>query len=186
MDDFLLLMMCTANQCRSPMAEAIATAQLGSRGVPATVRSCGMLEGGVEPAAGAVRAMKNLGLEISSHLSSRLDPDTLNAANLVLAMERRHLTEIAALDMDALGRSFTMRELAQLAPQVGPRSASTSIGSWIEQANRFRDPTSVLSYETDSDIKDPMGGTQRAFNRSANEITSLLDQIWGYLFPSQT
>lgn len=184
MSEFRLLMMCTANQCRSPMAEAIATAQLEALGVPAIVRSCGVMEGGVEPASGAVKALKSRGLDISAHLSSRLDPDTLGSADLVLTMERRHLTEIAALDLDALTRSFTLKELARLAPEVGPRPSGTSIRAWIEQAARFREPTSVLSYETGSDIKDPMGGSQRSFNRSADEITALLAAIWSLLFPS--
>ncbi|MGB3409609.1 MAG: hypothetical protein WBA45_00320 [Microthrixaceae bacterium] len=186
MSEFRVLMMCTANQCRSPMAEAIATAQLRELGVTTLVRSCGVLEGGYEAASGAVRAMKGRGLDISEHVSATLGADTVAAAHLVLAMERRHLTEIAGLDLDALGRAFTLKELAELATQVGYRRPGLSIESWIEQANRFREPSTVLSFDTGSDLKDPMGGPQRAFNRSADEITTLLDVVWSHLFPTTT
>lgn len=183
---FRLLMMCTANQCRSPMAEAIAAAQLAERGVDAVVASCGVLPGGVPPSAGAVRAMKRRGLDISTHLSHQLDSVTLDAADLIITMERRHLTTIAELSVVAVERGFTLVELDDLAATVGVRPPGCTTGEWIERINRMRHPSSVLAFDTDADIEDPMGGPSRAYRRTADLIEHRLSSVVDHLFPDQT
>ena len=127
---FRLLVMCTANQCRSPMAEGIARARLAASGVDAEVVSGGTMAGGVRAARGAVRAVRARGLDLSGHTSRQVDVDTLAAADLVLTMERRHVAWVAGLLLDAVDRTFTIPELARLAREVGPRPQGTSTRAW--------------------------------------------------------
>lgn len=183
MSVFRLLCMCTANRCRSPMAEAIATTLLAARGVDAVVVSAGVLESGRPATSGAVATMKRRGVDLRSHRSHHLDVDTVRAADLILTMERRHLTTVAELDVDAVTRAFPLRELAELAPLVGWRSGHVSVAEWVRRANATRAPGAVLSAAADHDVADPMGGPSRAYRRTADELEQLLDEVFSFMFP---
>ena len=145
---FRLLFVCTANQCRSPMAEVIAADMLASRGVDAAVASCGVMEGGSPASAGAVRAVARRGLDLSGHVSHQLDSHTVDAADLIITMERRHIASVAELSIDAVRRTFTLPELADLAVVVGPRRPGATIATWIREADAMRIPESVMSVST--------------------------------------
>lgn len=182
-EPFRLVVMCTANQCRSPMAEALARDLLARRGVAAEVTSCGILDAGHPAAEEAVRAVRSLGLDLSSHVSRRLDADAVGRADLVLTMERRHLVEVAGVDMALVHRSFTLPELARLAAALGPRPPGSDPAAWIRAADAMRDPTRVLGMGGEDDVKDPMGGSRRAFRKSAAQLQELLGQVFDRLFP---
>ena len=181
---FRLMFVCTANRCRSPMAQALATELLAQRGVDAEVVSCGIMEGGSAASPGAVRAMARRGLDLSRHLSHQMDSHTVEAATLIVTMERRHLASVAELSMPAVERAFTLPELGDLATVVGPRRPEVSVPSWIAQANAMRLPASVLTMSSDSDIDDPLGGPNRAYRRTAEQLEELLELSLGSLFPT--
>lgn len=168
-EPFRLMVMCTANRCRSPMAEVLAVQHLGRRGVDALVVSCGTMDEGIEATRGSRKAMAKRGLDLSTHRSKRIDAETLRYADLILTMERRHLGAVAELSMDALQRAFTLKELADLAAMVGPRPRSTTAPGWISRANAMRIPGTTLVLNTDDDIADPMGGSMRDYRRTAEE-----------------
>lgn len=180
---FRLLVLCTANQCRSPMAEVMAQEILDDRGVPAEVVSAGLLPGGVMASSGSRRAMRRRGLDLEHHVSHTVDADTVAAADLILTMERRHLASVAELDLSAIERSFTLKELAELTTVVGPRSETASIAEWITAAHRMRIPTTVLSMSEDADVDDPMGGPSRLYRKAAEEIDRLLHRVIESMFP---
>jgi protein-tyrosine phosphatase len=182
---FRLMFVCTANRCRSPMAQAVATEMLAQRGVDAEVVSCGVMEGGSAASAGAVRAMARRGIDLSTHLSHQMDSHTVDAANLIVTMERRHLASVAELSMSAVERAFTLPELGDLATVVGPRRAEVDVAAWVAQANAMRLPGSVLTMNSDSDIEDPMGGPNRAYRKTADQIDELLQLVLGSLFPQR-
>lgn len=183
---FRLLLMCTANQCRSPMAEVIARHRLDALGVDAEVVSAGALPGGSAAAAGALRAVRRRDLDLRDHLSRQVDAETLDAASLVLTMERRHVVTVAELSLAAVGRTFTLVELASLSGVVGPRRRGQSVSSWIIAANRARAPESVMSHGTDDDVDDPMGGSTRQFRQTAEQIDTLLGTVFDALFGSSS
>ena len=181
-EPFRLLLMCTANQCRSPMAERIAREWLDRQGVDAQVASCGVMEGGAPASRGAVRALSRRGLDLADHRSQQVDAETLDAADLILTMERRHLMSVGELSLPAIGRAFTLRELAEIAPTVGPRPPQLPIAQWVQRADAMRAPGTVLTVSTEDDVPDPMGGSRRDFRRAVDEIDRLLDRILSTLF----
>lgn len=182
-DVFRLLIVCTANQCRSPMAQVLAAEQLERRGVDAAVVSAGTMPGGAEASKGAVRAMARRDLDLTSHRSQQLDRDTIEAADLVITMERRHIATVAELSITAVERTFTLRELAELSLVVGPRDPQTSVARWVQRANAMRLPSTVLAVGTEHDIDDPMGGPNRAYRRTAEMVDEMLDTVFTALFP---
>jgi protein-tyrosine phosphatase len=166
------------------MAGALAAEMLAARGIPAQVASCGVQESGEPAVRHAAAEMARRGLDLSAHHSRQIDTSILGWADLALTMERSHLIALAEVDMSALGRSFTLRELAGLAPLVGERPAHESVAGWIARADRMRSPSNVLALATADDVPDPIGGSRRAFRRAASEIEGLLAVVFDQVFAS--
>lgn len=88
-----ILVVCTGNICRSPMAEGLLRQRLAAtrEGAPIHVHSAGThgLDG--EPAAPlAVQAAAEMGVDISAHRARSLDREMVRRADLILAMEPFH------------------------------------------------------------------------------------------------
>ncbi|MDQ0926396.1 arsenate reductase [Bacillus atrophaeus] len=73
--------LCTGNSCRSQMAEGWAKKHLGDKW---NVYSAGIEAHGLNP--NAVKAMKEVGIDISDQTSDIIDPDILNNADLVVTL----------------------------------------------------------------------------------------------------
>ena len=85
-----LLLVCTGNTCRSPMAEAIARDLLQGRG-DVTVGSAGVYAGAGQPAsAEAVDAAAALGLDLSRHRSHPLTAELIHRADHIFTMTASH------------------------------------------------------------------------------------------------
>jgi protein-tyrosine-phosphatase len=100
---FNVLFVCTGNTCRSPMAEAVARAELERRGWKHVhVASAGTsAEDGVPAAAEACAVVGRHGLRLESHRSRLLTPDLVDWADLILAMSGSHLAAVARLGGEA-------------------------------------------------------------------------------------
>lgn len=100
-----LLVMCTANVCRSPMAAALfARALPGVRVWSAGVEAMP----GLPPDPLAADCMRALGLEIGEHRSQALAQWMLEAASLVLTMSERQRRAIVQRYPTATGRVYRL------------------------------------------------------------------------------
>ena len=93
---FRILMVCTGNICRSPMAEGLLRHLLPpSLATDITVQSAGThgLHGN-RAESFAVNAAAEYGADISDHRARVLSPSMVRSADLVLAMEKYHLNRI--------------------------------------------------------------------------------------------
>lgn len=93
---FEILMVCTGNICRSPMAEGLLRHLLPQQ-LKKTVRvsSAGTYAlHGNQPAPHAVTAMDQLGIDISHHRARIVNRELLRRVNLSLTMERSHLSAV--------------------------------------------------------------------------------------------
>lgn len=77
----IIYFLCTGNSCRSQMAEAWGKKYLGDEW---DVFSAGIEAHGVNP--NAVRAMQEVGIDITSQTSDVIDPAILNKADLVVTL----------------------------------------------------------------------------------------------------
>jgi protein-tyrosine-phosphatase len=94
-----LLFVCTGNTCRSPMAEAIARAELRRRGWQhVDVRSAGTgAVAGAAASAEAVHVSAEHGVDLTAHTSSVLSAELIDWADLLLGMGPSHLHAVAEL-----------------------------------------------------------------------------------------
>jgi protein-tyrosine phosphatase len=93
---FNILFVCTGNTCRSPLAEAIARAELQQRGWQhVQVRSAGITarEGDVA-SEHAVTVARGRGISLDEHRSRTLTPELVDWADLVLGMSPSHLHSV--------------------------------------------------------------------------------------------
>ena len=92
-----ILIVCTGNTCRSPLAEALLRAALQQRG-DVTVVSAGTGGWVGAPASeGAYLVGLENGLDLSAHRAQMLTRELVTSADLILTMSRHHAARVAEL-----------------------------------------------------------------------------------------
>jgi protein-tyrosine phosphatase len=173
-----LLLVCTGNQCRSPMATVLARSWLDDHGVVGVdIESAGtMLGADGRPASdGAFRAMEKRDLDLSDHVSQPVMSEMVQAADLVLTMERSHVRALVNLVPDAYPRTYTLLEFARRVPAAEPRGSEQSMADWLNEVHTGRTGRDHLGTSPDDDIDDPIGRRQVFYDRCADQIADALD-----------
>ena len=167
-----IVVLCTANVCRSPMAAALLARRLSGLGVTARVRSAGMLRGGDPPLPEVVSVMAEYGIDIAAHRSRVACAADLASADLVLAMARDHLRYAVVTEPGAWPRAFTLRELIRRGEQIGPRLPGEPLSGWLSRAHEGRERAALLGASAEDDVPDPAGKPLREFV----DVARLLDR----------
>jgi protein-tyrosine-phosphatase len=98
---FRILFVCTGNTCRSPMAAGALIQHLGPEAARIDVSSAGTAAWeGQTATAPAIEVAATDGVDLRDHRSRRVTPALLRGADLVLVMERGHLSAVQALGAD--------------------------------------------------------------------------------------
>ena len=110
-----ILMVCTGNTCRSPMAKALLEDMIEKDPVLSKA-GIEVLSAGVEQpvfdeaTAEAIEAMRDYGLDLGSHRSQRLSDRLVERADLILVMESWHQKTISATFPQCDGKIHLMKE----------------------------------------------------------------------------
>ena len=168
-----ILLLCSANVCRSVMAQALLSARLAGRPALVSVTSAGLLPGGQQPPAEAVAVMAARGIDIAGHVSRRVTVADLAAADLVLGMAREHARHACVLRPECWPRTFTLSELLRRGRQAGARAPGEPLGDWLARAGRDRSRHDLLGSGPGDDVPDPYGGPLAGYQATA----SLLDRL---------
>lgn len=161
---FQIVTVCTANICRSPLAELL----LADRLDPArfAVSSAGVYAREGDPMdVHTQRQARRFGLDGTAAASSRVSPSTIDEAGLILTATRQHRSDLLGLRPTALRRTFTLTEFADLVTldEAGDPDSIVAAAA----ANRSR--TRLRSAE-DFDIPDPYRGPYEVHAQVATQI----------------
>jgi protein-tyrosine phosphatase len=168
-----ILLLCTANRCRSPMAAALLAGRLARLGVAATVRSAGMRAKGELAPAEVLQVMTSYGIDLGQHRSRVVSARELTAAGLVIGMAREHVRYAVVTAPVVWPRAFTLKELVRRAGLIGPRSAGEPLARWLLRVHAGRDRGALLGSSADDDIADPADGPLSGYAVTAAELDAL-------------
>jgi protein-tyrosine phosphatase len=163
------------------MAEALLRARLDEREISGVaVASVGLLFDDRPAEPGAVAAMAKRGLDITDHRSRRVDDVLIADADLVVAMEQRHVRELVVGGAD-LDRTFTLPDLVMRAE--AQLRGDEGFLAWIDRLAVGRTAAEMLGAGTRLEVEDPMGGSRRGFRRCADVLADLVDRFVAVAWP---
>jgi protein-tyrosine phosphatase len=177
-----VLVVCRANQCRSPLAEFLLRRAATTGDVNLEVSSAGSAAVDGRPMHPLAQStLLRRGIVAADWTSHQLTPDLLAAADLILAVDSAELSNVGYTLPACTTRSFTLLQFARLATVMSPLSGSSSdrFAAALHEAtaharSRVTPPKSV-------DIADPIGKGRRAFERCALVIdTALADVVHAF------
>ena len=109
-----ILVVCSGNMCRSPMAAAILRAALQDAGVRGIrVHSAGTIAAsGGSASVDSINVCAQYGLDISYHRTTTLNAELVRQAGLILVMEQKHKERVIDLLPEAAHKTFLLSEFA--------------------------------------------------------------------------
>jgi protein-tyrosine phosphatase len=177
-----VLVVCTANQSRSPMAAAMIRRELTQRGVRAQVHSVGTrVVANVSATDDAIAIMRAEGLDLSTHRSRPVETNDLDRADIIVTMTRAQLRDLATQSPAAFPRLFTLKELARRAAGRRRRD-DEDVRSWVTRLGAGRRTNDLLGDDPLDDVEDPIGCSMDVYStvvrELANAISKVVDAGW--------
>ena len=137
-----VLFVCTGNTCRSPMAEVIFNSFAEEKGIDWRAESAGVAAVSDRPASpNAIRAVAELGLDLSTHSTRFLPAIDLNEYSLFVGLGEEH---------------------AEILRSIGIPSELVRV--------LYRAPNADDPYDLRTDIVDPYGGDLNAYRQCRDDI----------------
>lgn len=166
-----ILVVCTANVARSPLAEAMLAASLAD----VEVVSAGTHAGVGDPAAGRSRKLATIrALDLGDHRSRPVTADLLHGADLVITMAAAHRDRCAQLSGEVAGRTFTLREVIALCGDLVHRGTGSDPAALAAGAAERRHRTAATVH---TDVHDPIADPWPAWATMGATLDELVGDL---------
>jgi protein-tyrosine phosphatase len=175
-----VLVVCTANIARSPLAAAMLSRALGS---DVEVSSAGTrARAGFPAAPESVRLGEERGLDLRDHRSCLVTPELVAEADLVLTMSERQRDAVGPMAPRTAGRVFSLREFDRLTGAVeGDTDPAAPVSErlrwWRDRAHLAR-PMAPRAKDRE-DIADPIGKPWEHWVALGAQLDELVPAIAG-------
>jgi protein-tyrosine phosphatase len=179
-EPFRILLVCTGNICRSPLAERLLRVGLAARLGLAAADSYHVSSAGTRAWEGspmdraAARELRRLGGDPAGFRSRQLVAAHVEAADLVLTATVAHRSVVLTEAPGALRRTFTIREMAGLAATLTPDS---DLARLVAQAAASRGAAPI----DDLDVIDPYGAPARVHRDVADQLSTAIGELVGLM-----
>jgi protein-tyrosine phosphatase len=205
---FSILVVCTGNICRSPIAEQLLRARFAASGLDVTVSSAGtgaLVGASMTPE--AAQLSMNYGGVPSSHRARELTETLVANADLVLTATRDHRQAVATLHPRASRHTYTLAQFARLVSQLSPTEPGvasrnpfesspsdagataladsgplhrrlTALVDQVAESRGFAPPPAHAEAE---DIPDPYRQSQEVYDRVGALLDSSVETIAAFL-----
>jgi protein-tyrosine phosphatase len=151
------------------MAEGILRARAAAAALDVHIHSAGILHGGAPATDNAIAVCAERGIDITGHVSRRIEPSMVEAADLIIAMTREHLREAVVASPEAFSRTFTLRELVR---RINERPNAT-----LAELHAGRDLERYVKADKADDVADPVRKPLAAYQDTALELDGLLARL---------
>jgi protein-tyrosine phosphatase len=178
---FHILVVCTGNVCRSPLTERLLRARIDARlGIAArhfVVESAGargLDRSQMDPH--AAEQLIRLGGDPADFLARSMTGWHVHRADLVLTATRQHRAAVLSEAPEALHRTFTLLEFADLAPYAPLSRARDHLAffpSLVREAAERRGSATLSEY----DVSDPYMQTVERHREVAETVSTAVDRI---------
>jgi protein-tyrosine phosphatase len=187
MDDrFRILVVCTANICRSPMIERMLrhglVERLGTDAARFEVASAGTWgHDGPSMHEFSAQVLTDRGIDASGFSPRVLAAEMVDQSDLVLTAAREHRAAVVTMRPSASRRTFTLLEFARLLGPVDPATLPTDdvvarARALVEEAagNRGLVPP---DRPEDDDLVDPIGRPLSAFRDASTTVHDAIEVV---------
>jgi low molecular weight protein-tyrosine phosphatase len=176
-----VLVVCTGNVCRSPIAEGLLRASFEARmkrDVPevTSAGTRGWTGSGADP--NSIRVAMEHGIDISGHLARRLDPEEVARSTVIIGMAIEHVDTVVYEVPEVRSRAFTLKELVRLVEALPPveREGRDPVHDRVEAAEDLR-RRGFAGNPHDLEIPDPLGMPFEAFRGVAGELDAWCSRL---------
>ena len=114
-----ILFVCTANICRSPMADYYMKKLIEKNNLSYDVRSAGFLDSDYQISENSRLTLLENGIDASKHISTQLDEEVVYASWLILTMTTIHKKNILERFPNAQGKTYTISEYSGFQQDIG-------------------------------------------------------------------
>ncbi|WP_166789043.1 low molecular weight phosphatase family protein [Cryobacterium sp. TMT1-21] len=174
-----VLVVCTGNICRSPLAEKLLQARLTAAGIPAIVTSAGtraMVDHPMTEEAAFLATQ--YGAEPTLHAAQQLTADRIAAADLVLAATREHRGEVISLHPRANRYAYTLNQFARLVEQPAAAAVEVlSVADFLSEIAATKGLAVPPAHPDDDDIEDPYRRSAEVYDRVGHIIDAAVTTI---------
>ena len=179
-DEFDVVVICSGNRFRSPIAEAILRRE--TDGLPVRVESFGTMDLPSGPALKeALELAPTYDLDLKAHRSRPLAGHDLSAADLVIGFEPIHISTAVVSARARREHTFLITELVS-GLEASPLPPEHGVVERARTALRAADEARKAAPGAAREIADPMGGPSAGYRRTADEVYSLTNRLAELLF----
>jgi protein-tyrosine phosphatase len=170
-----LLVVCTANICRSPVSAMLLDRALLDRSIDAIVESAGFLTED-EPACPTMQEFaQGVGLDLSFHRSRLIDRWLVGDARLILTMQRSHARDVMTKFDTDLERLYTVGGILAEAQAAPPRGGG--LDPWLAERCPHRTHLDFVGDSCADDVIDPHGQSRRVHRRTFDQLSAAMNAV---------